>query len=74
VVYVLLLDELERHVLAERQIVAAHNASGNFEAVPLPSFIEYREMFDAALVEVPRADDSVDAEQMQLRRALGVAD
>ena len=71
--YVLLLDELERHVLAERQVVAISNAFSN-EPQPLPSFIEYRERFDAALVAEPQPLDVVDAEQMQLRRALGVAE
>jgi hypothetical protein len=68
----MLLDDLERHVLAERQVVAIHNASGRYEERPLPTFHEARDRFDAALVEEPKAAQ-IDSEEMQLRRALGVA-
>lgn len=67
----LLLDNLERHVLAERHIAAVMIAAGA-EGVTLPEFFEQRELFDASLIEPPRAA-VVDSEQMQLRRALGVA-
>lgn len=72
VAYVLLLDELERQVLADRHVIAVHNASGRYEEQPLPTFHERRTVFDAALVEEARTTD-VDSEEMQLRRALGVA-
>ena len=69
--YVLLLDSLERHVLAERQIAAVLMAAGAKD-VTLPDPQEQRELFDAALSAEPQAAE-VDTEQMQLRRALGVA-
>lgn len=52
-------------------MIAVHNASGNFEQRPLPSFVEHRALLDASLVE--EASARVDDEQMQLRRVLGVA-
>lgn len=71
--YVLLLDQLERLLLADRHVVAVLRAAGH--DIPLPTYQERRELFDAALVSEPKPAkaDEVDSEQMELRRALGVA-
>ena len=73
--YLLLVEQLERQVIADRQIVATYNASGHFEDRPLPNFYEVRQQFDAALVEEPSLIpvSVADLEQMELRQALGVA-
>lgn len=70
--YVLLLDRLERQVLADRQ-VAALQAVMSGQGGDLPSFDEQRARFDALLTEEPKALTVVDREQWELRRALGVA-
>jgi hypothetical protein len=73
---VLLLDQVERHALAERQVAAIYNAGGNYEPQPLPELHEWRDRFDAALHEEP-ADvmqmTEADIAQLELRQALGVA-
>lgn len=74
VVYVLLLEQLERQVLVDRQVAAAHNTSGRFEPVPLPSWHEHRQRFDEALEADPAVSpvSSLSVEQRELREALGV--
>jgi hypothetical protein len=69
--YVLLLEALERQVLADRQVAAVFIAA-RAEGVDLPSFAEQRARFDAALVAEPVAVQ-VETEQQELRRMLGVA-
>lgn len=69
--YVLLLDNLERHVLADRHVAAVLMAAGA-EGVTLPTMQEQRLVFDAALLAEHQGHD-LDTEEMQLRRALGVA-
>jgi hypothetical protein len=69
---VVLLDYMERQVLADRHVAAVLMAAGA-KGVTLPDFEERRALFDAALIEPPQAVSQVDGEQMQLRRALGVA-
>ena len=66
--YVLLLDKLERQVLADRGAAATLMAAGA-KGVTFPTLAEQRAMFDAALAEDPKAEDT---EQQQLRKALGV--
>jgi hypothetical protein len=68
---VLLLDRIERQVLADRQVAATFLTAGA-KGVTLPDFEERRALFDAALVEEPR-ERLIDSDQMELRRALGVA-
>lgn len=63
----MLLDSLERQVLADRQVVAVRQTVG--DKTHLPDLAAQRAALDAALVEEPQA---VDTEEMQLRRALGV--
>lgn len=71
--YVLLLDQLERLLLADRHVAAVLIAAGA-EGVTLPTYQERRALFDAALVAEPTQQaNEVDDEQMELRRALGVA-
>lgn len=70
--YVVLLDQLERHVLADRHVAAVLMAAGQKD-VTLPDLAEKRAVFDAALVEEPKVLAAVDSEQWELRRALGVA-
>jgi hypothetical protein len=73
--YVLLLDQLERQVLADRHVAAVLMTAGA-EGVELPTLYERRAAFDVALVADPVAPavvSEVDSEQMELRRALGVA-
>lgn len=68
-----LLDNLERRVLADRQVAAVYIAA-RAEGVEMPSLPEERAKFDAALVETPRqVVTGVNSEQSELRRALGVA-
>ncbi len=68
----LLLDQMERQVLADRQVAAVFMAAGGKD-VDLPSLVEQRRLLDEALVDEPRAVSQADSEQMELRRALGVA-
>lgn len=68
----MLLEHLERHVLADRHVAAVLMAAGAKD-VTLPSLQEQRDRFYAALVEEPKPMAQVDIEQLELRRALGVA-
>lgn len=63
VVYVLLVDRIERHVAAERQVAAAYHSS------ELPSFAEARAQFDESLVAEPK---QVDPDRLALMTALGL--
>lgn len=69
--YVLLVEQLERQVLADRQIAALQFVMSG-EGGDLPTLAESVAQFDEALVAAPQPAD-VDDEQMRLRRALGVA-
>lgn len=69
-----MLDRIERQVLADRQVTAVLIAAG--ADIPLPNFYEQRAIFDASLVEEPKPQEPLseaDAEQLELREALGVA-
>lgn len=68
----LLLDQVERLVLADRHVAAVLLAAGAKD-VTLPTFAERRLVFDEALTAEPKRLEAVDSEQMELRRALGVA-
>ena len=70
VAYVLLVEQLERQVLADRQI-AALQAVISGKGGDLPTLTEARGQLDAAL-EADPIPVGVDDEQMRLRRALGV--
>jgi hypothetical protein len=63
---VLLLGELERHILAERQVAASIAAAGG--EVDLPSFAEARFEFDQALV----AELEPESAKEKILRELGV--
>lgn len=65
--YVLLLDQLERWVMAERQVSAVLLAAG--AEVEMPTLGEARERFDEAL-DAPF--ERVDLEQLRLREAVGL--
>lgn len=69
VVYVLLIDRLERHVLVERQVAVAA-ASAGVASVTIPTLEEELERFEAWLTEPPKL---IDPERLELMRALGVA-
>lgn len=71
-VYVLQVERLEREVLAERQVTATLVAAGAKVPEP-PTVAQAVERFDADLLAEPVRLKTVDAEQLQLRRALGVA-
>ncbi len=69
--YVVLLDERERQVLADRQGLIARGTTEG-----LPSFRAEVQRIDEALAAEPQAVDpakQISPEQMELRRALGVA-
>lgn len=69
-----LLDQLEAQVLADRQVVAALVAGGYRDPQEgLPSVHEQRERLDAALVEEPKALAPADLERLELLKVLGVA-
>lgn len=68
----LLIEQLERNVLADRHVAAVFMAAGAKD-VTLPVLQEKRQLFDAALVEEPKVLSVVDSERWELRRALGVA-
>lgn len=72
--YVLLLDQMERQVLADRQVAAVLMAAGAKD-VRLPSLAEKRAEFDEALAAEPKpsAVSLLSDEQRELREALGVA-
>lgn len=69
-VYVLLVERVERAALVERGVTASLLAAG--AKVTVASVEEARQRFDAALVEEPTVKH-IDPEQAELRRALGVA-
>lgn len=64
----LLLDALERHVLADRHVAAVLMAAGAKD-VTLPQLQDARDAFDGSLFA---AADAIDTEQQELHRALGV--
>jgi len=66
------LERLERQVLGDRQI-AALQAVMSGQGGDLPTFSEQQAAFDAALIAEPEPLSAVGREQMELRRALGVA-
>ncbi len=68
----LLLDQVERQTLADRQVAAAFMAAGA-KGVDLPTFAEQRQLLDASLEADLQAVEGGDSDQMELRRALGVA-
>jgi hypothetical protein len=71
---VLILDQLERQVLADRQVAAALVAGGYRDSKDgLPSLHEQRERLDAALVEEPTPLTPADLDRLELLRVLGVA-
>jgi hypothetical protein len=65
---VLLLDKWERQALADRQGLISRGVSED-----LPTLAEAQESLDEALTAEPKRLEAVDSEQMELRRALGVA-
>lgn len=68
----MLLEKLERQVLADRQIAGMARVMGG--DVELPSLPDEVARFEAALVEEPRAlGAGMDRDQQELRRALGVS-
>lgn len=67
----LLLDQIERQVLADRHVAAVLMAAGAKD-VKLPTFQEQRALFDSALEAAPTFS-RISTEQMELRQALGVA-
>ena len=71
----MLVEQFERQVLAERQVAAIYNASGNYEQQPLPGLREQRELLDSALNEEPDLTPTsvADLDQLELRQVLGVA-
>jgi len=68
IVYVLLVERLERQVLSERQ-VAAVLAAGGAADVEMPSMDDARATFDAALVAEPVPESP----RAAMLRELGVA-
>ncbi len=69
VVYTLLLERLERHVLVERQVAAVMTAAGA-KRVAVPTFDSERAKLDRLLSEEPRR--RYDDEQASLIAALGL--
>lgn len=70
----MLIEDLERFVLAERQVAAVIQASGRYKESPLPSLAETRQKFEDSLSAEPKtAPTGIDLEQLELRQALGVA-
>lgn len=67
----LLVEQVERQALADRQ-AAASLIAGGAKDVDMPEVAERRALLEASLTEEPRVL-SVDSEQWELRRALGVA-
>lgn len=63
----LLLAELERHAIAERQVVASLRATGH--DLTFPAFTELREQFDHDLAAEPEPE----SESAKLLRELGVS-
>jgi hypothetical protein len=62
------LDRWERQALADRQGLIARGVSEE-----LPTLAEVQTRLDDALAAEPKVLESVDSEQMELRRAMGVA-
>ena len=71
VAQVLLVEQLERQVLSDRQITAFQLVMGG-EGGELPTLPDVLGKFDEALNAAP-VPAGVDDEQMRLRRALGVS-
>jgi hypothetical protein len=65
---VLLLDQWERQTLADRQ-----GCSPAVSATTCRRWSRRRTRLDEALAAEPKRLEAVDSEQMELRRALGVA-
>jgi hypothetical protein len=74
VAYVLLMEALERRSIADWQAAAFSRAIGGGGDLPDlgAHIVAQRDGLDAALVAAP-VPAGVDREQMELRRALGVA-
>jgi hypothetical protein len=68
-VYALILERLERHVLNERHVAAVHVAAGA-KGITLPTFDSERARLDAMLDDAPRRQ--YPAEQAALIAALGL--
>lgn len=68
-VYTLLVEQLERFVLAERQVAVTALAAGARD-VKVPSYQETREKFDNWLTSLP---ERIDPERAELMQVLGVA-
>jgi hypothetical protein len=62
------VERVERAALVDRQIAGTLKAAG--ATIDLVSVEDARQEFDAALNEAPKA---LDPEQLELRRALGMA-
>lgn len=69
--YLLLLERLERHVIAERQVAATMKAGGAKD-VDVPTFEAERQRLDRALGQAERKYR--DPEQQALIDALGLND
>lgn len=69
IVYVLHLDRIERHVLAERQ-VAIVALAGGAKDVEMPTLDGAIDLYEQALIEPPRL---VDRDHAELLAALGVS-
>jgi hypothetical protein len=69
-VYALILERLERHVLAERQVAAIAKLGGGAKGSPLPTFEGERLRLDRLLELHERR--SYPKEQAQLIAALGL--
>jgi hypothetical protein len=65
---VLLLDQWERQTLADRQALLSQGIGDD-----LPTLVQAQVRLDEALAAEPKRLEAVDSEQMELRRALGVA-
>jgi hypothetical protein len=65
---VLLLDQWERQTLADRQALLSQGIGDD-----LPTLVQAQTRLDEALAAEPKRLEAVDSEQMELRRALGVA-
>jgi hypothetical protein len=71
-VYAILLERLERRVMADRQAALLVAALGG--RVSVPTFEQERQRFDEALCAQPQPVEPMDREQWELRQVLlGVA-
>lgn len=68
--YALMVEQVERGVTADRQIVSVMLAAG--ADMPMPNLAEALADLDAALAAPPQRATVIDFEQAQLRKALGV--